>query len=64
MFNKIWFPGILNWSYDTPNVEIKVIEGAAFVNIYTSIASNTHGKCCDMELKPKVLQVYGTTFKE
>ena len=44
--------GLAEFVYDPANVEIKVIEGTAFVNIYASIASNTNGKYCDMELKP------------
>ena len=43
--------------YDPPNVEMKVIDGAAFVNMNLARKSNTCGEYCDMELKAKVLRI-------
>ena len=51
---------MFEWSskaYDPPNVEMKVIDGAAFVNMNPPTASITHGEYCDMELKAKVLRI-------
>ena len=42
---------------DLPKVEMKIIDGAAFVNMNPTTISNRYWKYCDMELKAKVLQI-------
>lgn len=46
--------------YDPPNVEMKVINGAAFVKMNLPTTSKTHSKYCDIELKAKILQIADT----
>ena len=41
--------------YDPPNVEMKVIAGAVFVNMNPPTTSDKYGTYCDMKLKAKVL---------
>ena len=43
--------------YDPPNVEMKVIAGAVFVNMNPPTTSDKYGTYCDMKLKAKVLWI-------
>ena len=49
--------GLTEPIYDPSNVEMKVIDGAAFVNLNPSTTSNTYGEYCNMQLKAKVLRI-------
>ena len=46
--------GLAQSIYDPPNIEMKVIDGAAFVNMNPPTTSNTYGQYCDMQLNTKV----------
>ena len=49
--------GLAEPIYDPPNVEMEIIDGAAFVNMNPPTTSNAYGEYCDMELKAKVLRI-------
>ena len=49
--------GLAELMYDPTNVTMKVIDGAAFVNMNPPTKSNTYDEYCDMELKTKVLRI-------
>ena len=49
--------GLAEPLYDPSNVEMKVIDGAVFVNMNPPTKSDTYGTHCDMELKAKVLWI-------
>ena len=49
--------GLAEPLYNPSNVEMKVTDGAVFVNMNPSTTSDTYGTHCDMELKAKVLRI-------
>ena len=42
--------GLAQSIYDPPNIEMKVTDGATFVNMNPPTTSNTYGQYCDMQL--------------
>ena len=41
--------------YESPNVDVKIVDGAAFVNMNPPRSSNTFGEYCDNELRQKII---------
>ena len=52
LLHKVFEP-----QYEEPNVQIKVIDGTAFVNIYRPSASKAFGEYCDDELVKVVYSI-------